>query len=644
MTKNNALENIIDRVFSIDKNKIILLAILFAGLLLRIIAAINISVSADDMHHVTHAINFYNGGRLTTYDQSAGLWHAVTSIAYDIFGINQFASRLASVILGSATIIVVFFLTKEFFSKRVALIAAFLTAIAPFHIKLTVAEMDVMAMFFSMLSIFLFVKAIKTEKIFYFSISSIAMGLAIYTKVYPVLFIPSLFLYGFYINKKTINNPWPKKYIKNLIIFSVIVFIFAIPALTHNYLLYKDKGFLDLHFTQVFGLGREKSAQYYSFDAQFEAENSWAGLFFGDTKHVASGNPLLLAAVNYIRVGDPFVFFGGILGLIIILFYRKQHKDYVALFGLSILFVLPFLASIILLPKHYLFLELLVIPISAFAVSSTAEYTKNKFGKNILKLLILISIIISFIWLGLANAGTTPHFFGGGAITKVIEFKEEKIPELSLIVSDSRIYRGQMHWMSHGRPYLEAQSFIEIIKIQDGLPGPTVQTPVFFIECVPDDCGLEITNTQPELNKSMEQLVQLFSQQGVLVRSITEPLKYLDYYPWQNEKELPRFNIYLATIPMKAQALSLASQPKEWFLYEIGYKNPKALFDYYPQSGFLYRTARIVVLLSMILSAISIFYVLYLILPIKSNLINNLRLGFYTFKNNLLRAFFVNQF
>ena len=619
MTENQAFERIIDKIFSIDKDKFIILAILFVGLLLRIIAAINISVSADDMHHVTHAINFYNSGRLTTYDQSAGLWHTVTSIAYDIFGVNQFASRLASIIFGSATIIVVFFLTKEFFSKRIAFIAAFLTAIAPFHIRLTVAEMDVMAMFFSMLSIFFFVKALRTEKRFYFCASSIAMGLALYTKVYPVLFIPSLLLYGFYINKKTTNNPWPKKYIKNLIVFSVIVAIFAIPALAHNYLLYQEKGFLDLHFTQVFDLGREKSAQYYSFDAQFEAKNSWAGLFFGDKKHVASGMPLLLAAINYIRVGDPFVFFAGIIGLIIILLYQKQHRDYLVLFGWSILFVLPFLASIILLPKHYLFLELLVIPISAFAVSSTIEYVKKRFGKNILKLLILLSIVISFIWLGLANAGTTTHFFEKSAITKVIEFKEEKIPELSLIVFDSRIYRGQGHWMSYGRPYLEAQSFIEIINIQDDLPGPAVQTPVFFIECVQDDCGWGTIKDQPELNQSMEQLTALFNQQGALARSFTEPLKDLNYYPWQKGKELPRFNVYLATIPMKVHALSLASQPKEWFLYEIGYKNPEAQFDSYPTSNFLYKIARSIVLLSMVLSIISILYILYKIFTLDSS-------------------------
>ena len=617
MVKSNVLTKAADRIFSTDKDKFLLLAILFFGLLLRVIAAINISVSSDDMHHVTHAINFYKSGRLTTYDQSAGLWHTVTSIAYDIFGVNQFASRLASIIFGSATIIVVFFLSKEFFSKKISFIAAFLTAIAPFHIKLTVAEMDVMAMFFSMLSIFLFVKAIKTEKIVYFCISSIAIGLALYTKLYSILFIPSLFLYGFYINKKTINNPWPKKYIKNLILFSAILVIFAIPALTHNYLLYKEKGFLDLHFTQMFGLGKEKSAQYYSFDAQFEAKNSWAGLFFGDTKHAASGPPLLLVAINYIRVADPFVFFAGIIGLIIILFYRKQHRDYAALFGLSILFVLPFLSSIILLPKHYLFLELFMIPISAFAVFSITEYAKKRFGKNIFKLLILLSIIISFIWLGLANAGTTTHFFGKSAITKVIEFKEEKIPELSLIVSDSRIYRGQAHWMSYGRPYLEAQSYIEIMNIQDGLPGLIVQTPVFFIECVPEDCGWGTIKDQPELNQSMEQLTALFNQQGVIVRSFTEPLKDFSYYPWQNEKERSRFNIYLATIPIKAQALALASHPKEWFLYEIGYKNPEAQFDYYSTNNLLYKTARIIILLSMILSVMSILYVLYQALTIK---------------------------
>src|SRR3989338_2857437 len=115
----------IDKIFSLSKEKLYLLGILFLGIFMRFIAARNLSDSADSMHFVTHAINFLSAGRLTTYDQSAGLWHALTSIFYNLFGTTHFASVLASFIFGSASIIAIYLLAKEFFSSKVSLLAAF---------------------------------------------------------------------------------------------------------------------------------------------------------------------------------------------------------------------------------------------------------------------------------------------------------------------------------------------------------------------------------------------------------------------------------------------------------------------------------------------------------------------------------------
>ena len=63
----------VDAIFDINKAKKYLLLILLLGFILRLIASLNLNVSADDMHFVTHAINFLSAGRLETYDQSAGL-------------------------------------------------------------------------------------------------------------------------------------------------------------------------------------------------------------------------------------------------------------------------------------------------------------------------------------------------------------------------------------------------------------------------------------------------------------------------------------------------------------------------------------------------------------------------------------------
>ena len=198
MEKQKTLDKLIDNLFSMKKITFYLILIFLLGFIIRLIAAINLSVSADDMHFVTHAINFFSADRLITYDQSSGLWFAFTSIIYNIFGLTQLTSRLAALIFGSFSILVLYLLTREFFNEKISLIAAFLLAIAPFHIKYTVAEMDVMAMFFVLLGMFLFIRALKSDKLRYFVISGIFIGLAIYTKVYPLLFIPSLLLFFIY--------------------------------------------------------------------------------------------------------------------------------------------------------------------------------------------------------------------------------------------------------------------------------------------------------------------------------------------------------------------------------------------------------------------------------------------------------------
>jgi len=207
------IDSSVDRIFSMKKGTFYLILIFLLGFLLRLIATFNLEDSADAMHFVTHAINFLGSGRLITYDQSSGLWFGFTSLMYNIFGFTQFASRFASLIFGAFSILVIFLLTREFFSEKTSLIAAFLFAVAPFHITNTLAEMDVMTMFFVLLGMLLFIRALKGNKNSTYALSGLFMGLGVYTKVYPLLFIPSLLLFFAYYNwKKNHKNTKRTKY------------------------------------------------------------------------------------------------------------------------------------------------------------------------------------------------------------------------------------------------------------------------------------------------------------------------------------------------------------------------------------------------------------------------------------------------
>jgi 4-amino-4-deoxy-L-arabinose transferase-like glycosyltransferase len=63
-----------------------------------------------------------------------GLWIAVIGFSESIFGVNQFGLRFASALVGTLTVLFIFLLTREFFSDRVALLAAWFTATGFWHV------------------------------------------------------------------------------------------------------------------------------------------------------------------------------------------------------------------------------------------------------------------------------------------------------------------------------------------------------------------------------------------------------------------------------------------------------------------------------------------------------------------------------
>lgn len=617
MRDRGIIDKIVDKLFSMEKTTIYLLLIFALGFFLRFIAAINLTISADDMHFVTHAINFFSSGRLITYDQSAGLWFAFTSIIYKIFGLTQLASRMAALIFGSFSIFAIYLLSKEFFSKKTALIAAFLLAIAPFHIMYTTAEMDVMAMFFVLLSMLFFVKGTKSSSFTFYALSGLFIGLAVYTKVYPLLFIPSFLIYFAFTKRKAKEKIFSSKAFKLILVFLIFAFVFTIPALTHNYLLYKHNGFLDLQFTRTLGLGKNVSAEYYSWDVQFNAKNDWRGLFLGNSPNSGSKSPTLLVTTMFVFKGDPINFIMGILGLLLILFYKRDKINYLVFFIISILFVLPFLSSIIILPKHYMFLELLLIPAGAFLISEFAESIAKSYNKNIMKIIILALIAFTLVFLGIPNSSSTTHFYGKSHIAQMIEFKNLNIQENALIVGDSRLYRGRINWAFQGRAYLEGSEFITLAN-DNTLQGDSVLIEVYFFECVPDDCGWGYINKQPEFNASMESLVDFFQKNGQLVETIREPDETKSYYPLMEGRKTEIIKVYKARMEIKQAIVQYAMQPKMWFLYPIGYKPTSAIFDYYTPSGMvesiLYGLARSIVIIALIISIMSLFYAPYLAL------------------------------
>ncbi len=635
MSLQETLDKGIDRLFSLSRTSKFLLLLVALGFILRLIAAINITVSADDMHFAVHAINFWHSHKLVVYDQSASLWYYITDTFYHIFGIGQVSSRFAAVLFGSMSILVMFFFVKEFFDERIAFIAALLVAVSPFHLRNMLAEMDAMVMFFVLLGSLYFIRAVKQDKSKLFAYSGLFLGLGILTKFYAVLFVPALLAYALTMNyhkHKKIISPGVTKH---LLFFLIVAGIFLIPTLTHNYLLYKDKGFMDLIFTNAWGTNanqssilrpllspfvdtdaiKTKGAEYYAWDTGFGHGADWRGFFLGHSIHdTASPLPSGVIPLTYIYHADPLVAILGLLGLLYCLVKKRAYGVY-ALYVL--IFVYSYLASRILLPKHYIFLLLILIPGAALMLEKVYVRAKHNFPKLRFRYLIFFLIILSLLLLAFKPSSALGNFYTQSAVGQVISYSST-LPKDSLIVADSRIYRGEIHWMFAGKNYIESSYLPQILDASQKSGNSRAMT-VYYLECVLDDCGWGTIAGQPEFNKSMEEITDFFKQQGQKVKEIRSADYQSPYFPLLSQPETYHFALYKATLPIDPALFPSLEKTKVWFLYPIGYDTSIApLFDAYQTHTSLDRLldsiAHLIVYLGILVAFLSILFVLYCVI------------------------------
>ena len=104
--------------------------------------------------------------------------------AITIFGLSTFAIRITALVWGILAIAALFFLTKELFDEKTALLAAFFLAIAPWHVQFSRIAFQLVA--FPALFLFGFYFFIKGKRL----ISAIMLGLSCYAYGVARLFVP----------------------------------------------------------------------------------------------------------------------------------------------------------------------------------------------------------------------------------------------------------------------------------------------------------------------------------------------------------------------------------------------------------------------------------------------------------------------
>ncbi len=575
--KKEFIDKFLDFIFS--KNNIKYLILLFIiGFFLRGMAANNLSPNADEMVHGTHALGILESKKLQIMDQDA-VWFYLTDIFYKTFGENLFGLRFMSILFGSLSIIVIYLIGRELFNKRTALLASFILTLSSYHIAMTLAEMDTSMVFFILLSMYLLIKALKEQKNVLYILSSLFLGMAIMIKQIAVLLVPVFFLFILYYNRKDLK-------LKKLVYVILIVFIAIIPILTFNYLLYKDKGLVDLQFSRFLGISKET---YSSIELTLKPFR-FNDLFFSYENHP----PGLIEGGGIVYKNNTFILIFGLLGLIIS-FVRNKEFSLLLLGSLFAPFI--FLSGTSLLSIHFIFTVPLLSLFSANLLDVIILKFENKF-KKISYLIIILIILLSTFFIQKDNL-----FRGKSEITKLIEFKKENINYDSLVIVDSRVYRGRIVLAFNDKHYLEANYLNELVQKQKNLPGTETNLNTYFIECVTDDCGWGTINNQPDFNESMEEVVNFFRNNSRFLITIKD--SYGENY----------FNIYNTKLRLKESSLELADSTHEWFYYPVRYKGKS--FDDYKVSGFIDKSldkiAHYILYLEIFLVLMTPFYISYLL-------------------------------
>ena len=148
-------------------------------------------------------------------DFKPGIYVYLTVPFVAVFGLNEFSTRTASSLFGALTVLAIYFLVLELFSrKRLAIISALFLAISPWHLLLSrPAYESIVAVFFNVCAILFFLKFIKKSSILFFLLSSLSFLISIYTYQVSKLFVP-LIVFG-------LIGFWFKE-VKNLINLKII--------------------------------------------------------------------------------------------------------------------------------------------------------------------------------------------------------------------------------------------------------------------------------------------------------------------------------------------------------------------------------------------------------------------------------------
>lgn len=199
--------------------------ILIAGLILRLLS-LDQSLWLDEAINVNVASHLDFVSLVTKYslnDFHPPLYHLILKLWISFFGSSEIAVRLPSVILGVGSIFTTYFIAKNLFDKKTALIASTLMATAPLHIYYSQeARMYMLAAFLAGISVYFFLSLLKKDNLFNWIGFILGTSLLLYSDYLPYLLLP-VYVIFLYLNRRELNRATLKSFIPAFIIIFLAI-------------------------------------------------------------------------------------------------------------------------------------------------------------------------------------------------------------------------------------------------------------------------------------------------------------------------------------------------------------------------------------------------------------------------------------
>jgi hypothetical protein len=173
-----------------------------------------------------------------------GILRLIVAFYMLFLGFDPITIRLSSVFFGLGLVIASYFLIKELFNEKLALLSSFFIAISGWLITFSKTGWRAVTVpFFTTLLFYLYFKGLKNKKYLYFSLSGILLGIVSFYTYDAARAVPILFAVWIFIEIIS-DRTYFKKYYKNLFVLFISAFLVSLPMLfyaTTNYDNFKSR-------------------------------------------------------------------------------------------------------------------------------------------------------------------------------------------------------------------------------------------------------------------------------------------------------------------------------------------------------------------------------------------------------------------